>query len=82
MLALAPRRRSWLLPKPPFVSTLGRLEDRGGELGGGHHPQRAVRPVVVVLLAPVLDQHLGFGQAGEQLDGQQLVADAGAEALE
>jgi hypothetical protein len=39
-------------------------------------------PVVVVVLAPVLDQDLCLGQAGEQLDAEQLVADATAEALD
>jgi hypothetical protein len=31
--------------------------------------------VVVAVLAPVLDEHLGFDEAGEQLDGEELVAD-------
>ena len=39
-------------------------------------------PVAVVVLAPVLDPDLGFCEAGEQLDGQELVADAAAEALD
>jgi hypothetical protein len=38
--------------------------------------------VLVVVDAPVLDGHAGFVEAGEQLDGQQLVADAAAEALQ
>lgn len=33
------------------------------EGGRRHHPQRRVWPVVVVLVAPVLDQHLGVGEA-------------------
>ena len=41
-----------------------------------------MRPVLVVVLAPVLDEHLGLGEAGEQLDGEQLVPDSGAEALD
>ena len=39
-------------------------------------------PVVVVVNSPVFDQHLGLGEAGEQLDGPELVADAAAEALD
>ena len=53
-----------------------------GERGGGHHPERAVRLAVVVVLAPVLDQDLGLGEAGEQLHREELVADASAEALD
>lgn len=34
-----------------------------------------------VVLAPVHDQDAGFGQAGEQLDRDHLIADAPAEAL-
>jgi hypothetical protein len=40
---------------------------------------RAVRATAVVVLAEVLDHHLGLGQAAEHLDGQQLVADTAAE---
>jgi hypothetical protein len=46
------------------------------ESGGCHHPERRVRPVLVVVAAPVFDQDSRFGKAGEQLDGEQLVADA------
>ena len=53
-----------------------------GERGGGHHPERAVRLAVVVVLAPVLDQDLRLGEAGEQLHREELVADASAEALD
>jgi hypothetical protein len=59
-----------------------RSADGGGERGRGAHPERAVGAVGVVVLAPVLDQPLGFGQAGERLDAEQLAADAGAEALD
>jgi hypothetical protein len=33
-----------------------------------------VRAAVVVVDAPILDQDLGFGQAGEQLDREEFVA--------
>jgi hypothetical protein len=36
----------------------------------------------VVLDPPVLDQHLGFEQAVEGLDGQQFVAESPAERLD
>jgi hypothetical protein len=36
--------------------------------------------VVVVVLLPVADHHARLGQAGELLDVEQLVADAGVEA--
>jgi hypothetical protein len=39
-------------------------------------------PMLVVVLASVLDEHLGLGETREQLDGQELVPDAGAEALD
>lgn len=35
--------------------------------------------MLVVVVAPVGDHHAGFGEAGELLDGQELVADPGAE---
>ena len=38
----------------------------GTEVGGRHHAQHAVGPVVVVVLAPVLDQHSCLGQARKQ----------------
>jgi hypothetical protein len=41
-----------------------------------------MRPVAVVVLAPVLDHDLGLGEAGEELDGQELVAEPGAEAFD
>ena len=54
----------------------------GGEHGRGAHPERGVRPAVVVVLAPVADHHPRLGQAGELLDVEQLVAHAGVEALD
>ena len=56
-----------------------RLTEAGGERGRSHHAEGAVGTMVVVVLAPVLDQHPGFGQAGEQLNSEELVADAPAE---
>ena len=41
-----------------------------------------MRSAVVVVLAPVLDQDLRLGEAGEQLHREELVADASAEALD
>jgi hypothetical protein len=38
--------------------------------------------VLVVIVAPVGDHDLGFGETGEQLDGQQLITDPRAEALD
>jgi hypothetical protein len=38
--------------------------------------------VLVVVLPPVLDEHLGLGEAGELLDGEQLVTNPGAEGLD
>ncbi len=38
--------------------------------------------MLVVVAAPVLDQHSGFGETREQLDAEQLVAHPGAEALD
>src|SRR3954453_11974073 len=38
-------------------------------------------PASVVILAPVLDHHDGFGQAAELLDVEQLVTDAAVEGL-
>lgn len=38
--------------------------------------------MVVVVLAPVLDDYARFGQAGELLDVEQLVADAAVERLD
>ena len=55
---------------------------RGGERGRGAHPERGVRPALVVVLAPVCDHDLRLGQAGELLDVEQLVADAGVEGLD
>jgi hypothetical protein len=46
-----------------------------------HQPVGAVRPVAVVVLAVVLDHHLGLSEAGEDLDREQLVADAAVKAL-
>jgi hypothetical protein len=40
-----------------------------------------VRAAVVVVLAPVLHDDRGFGQASEQLDVEQLVADARVKGL-
>src|SRR5439155_1255046 len=54
----------------------------GGERGGGAHPERGVRPSGVVVLAPVADHHARFGQAGELLAVQELVADAAVERLD
>src|SRR3954471_4605185 len=45
------------------------------------HAQRGVRPALVVVLTPVDDEDLGFGQAGEPLDVEQLVADPAVEGL-
>ena len=59
-----------------------RLAVAAGEDGWGEHPERGVRPALVVVVAPVLDQDWRFGQAAEQLHRQQLVADAAAEALD
>src|SRR5215207_6775441 len=53
----------------------------GGERGRRQAPQRGVRAAVVVVLAPVLDDDLRFGQAGEQLDVEQLVANSGVKGL-
>ena len=47
---------------------------------GALHPERGVRPALVVVLAPVADHDARLGQAGELLDVEQLVADAGVEA--
>jgi hypothetical protein len=58
---------------------LGQVGPAGsGELGRGAHSEGGMRPVVAVLLAPVGDKDLGFEQGVELLDGQQLVAHAGA----
>ena len=38
--------------------------------------------VLVVVLAPVGDHDLCLGEAGELLDGEQLVTHAGAEAFD
>jgi hypothetical protein len=46
-----------------------------------HQPVGAVRPVAVVVLAVVLDHHLGLSEAVEDLDREQLVADAAVKAL-
>lgn len=48
-----------------------RLAETGREHGRGHHPERAVVPVPLVVDAPVLDEHPSFGQAGEELDAEQ-----------
>jgi hypothetical protein len=45
----------------------------------GRQPVRPVGPAAVVVLAEVLDYHLDFGQAGERLDGEQLVTDMAVE---
>jgi hypothetical protein len=70
----------------PFISCCccepsPRLAEGSGESRGRQHSKRGARAVVVVILAPVLDQHLGFSQAGEQLHGEQVVAGARAEAV-
>lgn len=47
-----------------------------------HHAKRRVWSVRVVVVTPVGDEDLRFGEAVEQLDGEQLVADTGAERLD
>ena len=48
----------------------------------GHHPVGSVGPAAVVVLAEVLDDDLRLSQAGEHLDGEQLVTDTAVEALD
>ena len=50
-----------------------------GVVGGGQVAQGAVGPDGVVLDPPGFDQHLGFEQAAEGLDGEQFVAEPAAE---
>ncbi len=50
------------------------LVERVGERRRGHHPERGVRPMLVVVLAPVLDQALRLGEAGEQLHSEHVLA--------
>src|SRR5579863_6408103 len=45
------------------LAVFGGLAPRSGELGGRHHPERGVRPVLVVVLAPVLDHDLRLSEA-------------------
>ena len=70
-----------LTAHPPEVSRgqlrLALCGPLGGEYGGGTHPERGVRSSKVVVLAPVADHHPRLGQAGELLDIEQLVTDAG-----
>src|SRR3954452_4168904 len=54
----------------------------GGKRGGGQHAERRVRPVAVVVVAPVGDHDPSFGQTRELLDVQQLVADTAVERLD
>src|SRR5690554_5054465 len=49
--------------------------------GWGAVPQRAVRSLVVVVLPPVRDQDFRFVQGREELQVQELVAQASVEAL-
>jgi hypothetical protein len=49
---------------------------RWGRTRWGLHPEGGVRVVVVLVLAPVLDEDLGLGRARDLLEVQQLVADA------
>ncbi len=53
----------------------------GRELGRGHVPQRAVRPVLVVILTPLPGQPLGCRQALKLLHRQKLVTEPTVEAL-
>ena len=46
-----------------------------GELHRGEVAQGLVGSVVVVLLAPILNEHLGFEEAVEGLEVQQFVSE-------
>jgi hypothetical protein len=53
------------------------VSEAGGDRDRDHHFEGGVWAVVVVVvvLAPVFDEDLGLGQAGEQLHSEQLVSD-------
>ena len=53
----------------------------GGERGRRAHPKRRMGAALVVVLAPIVDEHPGFGDARELLAVEQLVSDAGVEGL-
>jgi len=48
----------------------------GSERGGREHAERAVGTVVVELVTPVGDEHLGFEERVELLDREKFVAHA------
>lgn len=54
----------------------------GGEAGGGLVAQLAMRPVMVVIAAEVLNDNPGFGQRPELLPVEALVTEAAMEALD
>lgn len=74
-------KRSWPDPvhraDPSESPGLACVEYRSRSLPGGHHAERRVRMVRVVVLAPVGGEHLRLLQAGEDLCFQQLVPQAG-----
>jgi hypothetical protein len=53
----------------------------GRELDRGHVTQRAVRPVMIVILSPLPSQPLGGRQALEHLQRQELVPESAVETL-
>ena len=53
-----------------------------GELGWGEVAVGGVGPVLVVVDAPVLDDHAGFEEAVELSAVEQLVAEAAVEGLD
>lgn len=53
-----------------------------GEHGRRHVPRGAVRPVVVVVIAPVVDDAAHVAETGEEVLRQALVAEAAVEAFD
>ena len=49
--------------------------------GGGESAEGLMWPEVVVLVAPVVEDHLGFEDVGEVLDVEALVSQASVEGL-
>ena len=60
----------------------GRIFQPGKERRRGHPLRATMRPLVVVVYLPLVENHAGIGQAQEQHSVEQLIAKPTVEALD